>query len=167
MPSHERDHFGINPTSPRCCDQDFRDNRLTVRRSVRSSRVPGRSAVSEDKFVDHVLPGRFASGFSNSLMAKDVRLYMDWRRDRRHLGTLRGRSAGGGLHGGLLVQDGPVSGSRTHEEVAKAKPPDRRRGFAATASAFVVWPRRQRPAARAADHFVWITPTADPTHRVR
>ena len=112
MPSHERDHFGINPTSPRCCDQDFGDNRLTVGRSVRSSRAPGRSAVSEDKFVDHVRPGRFATGFSNALMAKDVRLYVDWRRDRRHLGTLRGRSAEGGLHGGLLVPYGPVSGSR-------------------------------------------------------
>lgn len=37
----------------------------------------GRSAVSEDKFVNHVLTGTFASGFSNTLMAKDVRLYLD------------------------------------------------------------------------------------------
>jgi len=37
----------------------------------------GRSAASSDKFPDHVLTGRFASGFSNSLMAKDVGLYLD------------------------------------------------------------------------------------------
>ncbi|MET0902270.1 MAG: NAD-binding protein [Acidimicrobiales bacterium] len=37
----------------------------------------GRSAASEDKFVNHVLPGTYASGFINSLMAKDVGLYVD------------------------------------------------------------------------------------------
>ena len=35
----------------------------------------GRSAASSDKFVEHVLPGRYASGFANSLMAKDLALY--------------------------------------------------------------------------------------------
>jgi 3-hydroxyisobutyrate dehydrogenase-like beta-hydroxyacid dehydrogenase len=36
----------------------------------------GRSAASEDKFVNHVLPGSYASGFANTLMAKDVDLYL-------------------------------------------------------------------------------------------
>jgi len=35
----------------------------------------GRSAATGDKFPNHVLTGRYASGFANSLMAKDVRLY--------------------------------------------------------------------------------------------
>ena len=37
----------------------------------------GRSAASTDKFPDHVLTGRYAAGFSNSLMHKDVRLYLE------------------------------------------------------------------------------------------
>src|SRR5947199_84208 len=36
----------------------------------------GRSAASSDKFPEHVLTGRYASGFTNSLMAKDVQLYL-------------------------------------------------------------------------------------------
>jgi 3-hydroxyisobutyrate dehydrogenase len=36
----------------------------------------GRSAATSDKFPNHVLTGRYASGFANSLMAKDVRLYL-------------------------------------------------------------------------------------------
>jgi 3-hydroxyisobutyrate dehydrogenase len=36
----------------------------------------GQSAATSDKFVHHVLTGRYASGFANSLMAKDLRLYM-------------------------------------------------------------------------------------------
>jgi len=36
----------------------------------------GRSSASSDKFPTHVLTGRYASGFSNSLMAKDLRLYL-------------------------------------------------------------------------------------------
>jgi 3-hydroxyisobutyrate dehydrogenase-like beta-hydroxyacid dehydrogenase len=36
----------------------------------------GRSAASSDKFPTHVLTGRYASGFTNSLMAKDVQLYL-------------------------------------------------------------------------------------------
>ncbi len=36
----------------------------------------GRSAASSDKFPLHVLTGRYASGFTNSLMAKDVQLYL-------------------------------------------------------------------------------------------
>ncbi|WP_433252683.1 NAD(P)-dependent oxidoreductase [Actinomadura nitritigenes] len=36
----------------------------------------GRSAATSDKFPEHVLTGRYASGFTNSLMSKDVRLYL-------------------------------------------------------------------------------------------
>lgn len=36
----------------------------------------GRSAASLDKFPNHVLTGRYASGFANTLMDKDVRLYL-------------------------------------------------------------------------------------------
>jgi 3-hydroxyisobutyrate dehydrogenase len=37
----------------------------------------GRSGATSDKFPEHVLTGTFASGFANTLMAKDVRLYLD------------------------------------------------------------------------------------------
>jgi 3-hydroxyisobutyrate dehydrogenase len=37
----------------------------------------GRSAATLDKFPQHVLTERYASGFSNALMAKDVDLYLD------------------------------------------------------------------------------------------
>jgi 3-hydroxyisobutyrate dehydrogenase-like beta-hydroxyacid dehydrogenase len=36
----------------------------------------GQSTATRDKFPDHVLTGRYASGFSNALMAKDVQLYL-------------------------------------------------------------------------------------------
>ena len=36
----------------------------------------GRSAATSDKFPREVLTGRYAAGFTNSLMAKDVRLYL-------------------------------------------------------------------------------------------
>jgi len=36
----------------------------------------GQSAATRDKFPNHVLTGRYASGFTNSLMAKDVQLYL-------------------------------------------------------------------------------------------
>ena len=36
----------------------------------------GRSAATDDKFPNDVLTGRYASGFANSLMAKDVHLYL-------------------------------------------------------------------------------------------
>jgi 3-hydroxyisobutyrate dehydrogenase len=36
----------------------------------------GRSAATSDKFPNHVLTGRYASGFTNTLMAKDVDLYL-------------------------------------------------------------------------------------------
>jgi 3-hydroxyisobutyrate dehydrogenase len=36
----------------------------------------GQNTATSDKFPNHVLTGRYASGFSNSLMSKDVRLYL-------------------------------------------------------------------------------------------
>jgi 3-hydroxyisobutyrate dehydrogenase-like beta-hydroxyacid dehydrogenase len=36
----------------------------------------GRSAATSDKFPNQVLTGSYASGFTNSLMAKDVDLYL-------------------------------------------------------------------------------------------
>jgi 3-hydroxyisobutyrate dehydrogenase-like beta-hydroxyacid dehydrogenase len=36
----------------------------------------GQSAATSDKFPNHVLTGRYAAGFTNSLMAKDVQLYL-------------------------------------------------------------------------------------------
>jgi 3-hydroxyisobutyrate dehydrogenase-like beta-hydroxyacid dehydrogenase len=36
----------------------------------------GQNAAVSDKFPNHVLTGRYASGFANSLMAKDVQLYL-------------------------------------------------------------------------------------------
>ena len=36
----------------------------------------GQSAATSDKFPNEVLTGRFASGFANTLMAKDLRLYL-------------------------------------------------------------------------------------------
>jgi 3-hydroxyisobutyrate dehydrogenase len=37
----------------------------------------GQSAATSDKFPHHVLTGRYAAGFANSLMAKDMQLYVD------------------------------------------------------------------------------------------
>ncbi|MET0662812.1 MAG: NAD(P)-dependent oxidoreductase [Ilumatobacteraceae bacterium] len=37
----------------------------------------GQSSATSDKFVNHVVTGRYASGFLNTLMAKDVRLYLN------------------------------------------------------------------------------------------
>lgn len=36
----------------------------------------GQSAATSDKFVNHVLTGRYAAGFANTLMSKDVGLYL-------------------------------------------------------------------------------------------
>ncbi|HWU08174.1 MAG TPA: NAD-binding protein [Streptomyces sp.] len=47
----------------------------------------GRSGATADKFPDEVLTGRYASGFSNTLMSKDVGLYL------RETGTLGGVAA--------------------------------------------------------------------------
>ena len=48
----------------------------------------GQSAASRDKFPQHVLTGRYASGFSNALMTKDVRLYLDAVREQDGPATL-------------------------------------------------------------------------------
>ena len=37
----------------------------------------GQSAATSDKFPNHVLTGRYASGFTSTLMAKDLGLYVD------------------------------------------------------------------------------------------
>ena len=37
----------------------------------------GQSTATSDKFPNHVLNGRYASGFSNALMKKDVQLYLE------------------------------------------------------------------------------------------
>ena len=74
----------------------------------------GQSSATSDKFVNHVITGRFASGFLNTLMAKDVRLYLDAVRggrhtrrrggdDGRHLDPLRRRATGRRLHPHLSV----------------------------------------------------------------
>jgi 3-hydroxyisobutyrate dehydrogenase-like beta-hydroxyacid dehydrogenase len=36
----------------------------------------GNNTATSDKFPNHVVTGRYASGFANSLMAKDVGLYL-------------------------------------------------------------------------------------------
>jgi hypothetical protein len=36
----------------------------------------GHNTATSDKFPNHVLTGRYASGFANSLMAKDMALYL-------------------------------------------------------------------------------------------
>jgi 3-hydroxyisobutyrate dehydrogenase len=36
----------------------------------------GQSAATTDKFPNHVLTGRYAAGFANSLMSKDLQLYL-------------------------------------------------------------------------------------------
>ena len=36
----------------------------------------GQSQATTDKFPNHVLTGRYAAGFANTLMAKDLRLYL-------------------------------------------------------------------------------------------
>jgi 3-hydroxyisobutyrate dehydrogenase-like beta-hydroxyacid dehydrogenase len=48
----------------------------------------GRSAASGDKFPNHVLTGRYASGFTNSLMTKDVQLYLRAVADRHAPSTV-------------------------------------------------------------------------------
>ena len=37
----------------------------------------GQSAATTDKFPNHVVTGRYSSGFANSLMSKDIKLYME------------------------------------------------------------------------------------------
>jgi 3-hydroxyisobutyrate dehydrogenase-like beta-hydroxyacid dehydrogenase len=39
------------------------------------NQASGQSAATSDKFPNHVLTGRYAAGFTNSLMSKDLQLY--------------------------------------------------------------------------------------------
>lgn len=55
----------------------------------------GRNGATAEKFPDHVLTERYAAGFANSLMAKDVRLYL------RTLADLDGPGAVGAVVGSL------------------------------------------------------------------
>jgi len=48
----------------------------------------GQSAATADKFPNQVLTGRYASGFSNLLMTKDLRLYLDAVEDLRGPSTM-------------------------------------------------------------------------------
>ncbi len=48
----------------------------------------GRSAATSDKFVQHVLTRRYASGFTNTLMSKDLTLYLRATRDRGSPGVV-------------------------------------------------------------------------------
>ena len=80
----------------------------------------GRSGATSDKFPNHVLTGRYAAGFANSLMAKDVRLYLGaveaqggpavlGPRHRRCVGAVRGGRAGRRLHPHLPVRRGRLT----------------------------------------------------------
>jgi 3-hydroxyisobutyrate dehydrogenase len=42
----------------------------------------GQSQATSDKFPNHVVTGRYAAGFTNSLMSKDLRLYLQEVHDR-------------------------------------------------------------------------------------
>ncbi|MDH6436725.1 3-hydroxyisobutyrate dehydrogenase [Streptomyces sp. SAI-144] len=66
----------------------------------------GRSAATSDKFPHHVLTGRYASGFANTLMAKDVALYLE---------------AVAGQGGGGAGRVGPVTG-QVWDDFATAEP---------------------------------------------
>jgi 3-hydroxyisobutyrate dehydrogenase-like beta-hydroxyacid dehydrogenase len=48
----------------------------------------GRNTATSDKFPHQVLTGRYASGFANTLMAKDVQLYLDAVEDHEGPSTL-------------------------------------------------------------------------------
>ena len=73
----------------------------------------GQSAATSDKFPNHVLTGRYGAGFTNSLMAKDLRLY---------LGAVgrRGRPVDGGAgHRGRSGSASPTGGAgrRLHPDL--------------------------------------------------
>ena len=80
----------------------------------------GRSAATSDKFVDHVVTGRFSSGFANTLMAKDVTLYLEAALSEEAPATIghvtadiwravRRRRTGRRLHPHLRVRQAPLS----------------------------------------------------------
>ena len=87
----------------------------------------GQSAATSDKFPNHVVTGRYAAGFANTLMAKDLSLYLGavesqgapsviGPRHRRPLGALRRRRAGGRLHPDLPLRRGFLTPSLTGPE---------------------------------------------------
>jgi 3-hydroxyisobutyrate dehydrogenase-like beta-hydroxyacid dehydrogenase len=43
----------------------------------------GQNSATQDKFVNHVLTDRYSSGFANTLMSKDVQLYLAAARGQR------------------------------------------------------------------------------------
>jgi len=53
----------------------------------------GQSQATSDKFPKHVLTGRYSAGFTNSLMSKDVGLYLQEVRDRGGPAALAGVTA--------------------------------------------------------------------------
>ena len=80
----------------------------------------GQSSATTDKFPNHVLTGRYAAGFANSLMAKDLRLLprggrvagrTGRARPGRHcgVGTFRGRRTRRRLHPHLPLRRGGVN----------------------------------------------------------
>ena len=75
----------------------------------------GQSAATSDKFPNHVLTGRYGAGFANSLMSKDLELYLAavdaqgapsvlGNVDGIGVGALRRRGTGGRLHADLPVR---------------------------------------------------------------
>ena len=86
----------------------------------------GQSAATRDKFPNHVLTGRYAAGFANSLMSKDLKLYLGaveaqgapsrGERDRSGLGAVRSCRAGGRLHPHLQVRGGTLALMGTHRQ---------------------------------------------------
>ena len=76
----------------------------------------GRSAATSDKFPDHVLTGRYAAGFTNSLMAKDVRLYL--RAVAEHHGSARLGAVTGALWDEFAADDPGADFTRIYPFVA-------------------------------------------------
>jgi 3-hydroxyisobutyrate dehydrogenase-like beta-hydroxyacid dehydrogenase len=54
----------------------------------------GQSSATSDKFPNHVLTGRYASGFTNTLMAKDLRLYLRAAEEQGGPASIGGVTAG-------------------------------------------------------------------------
>lgn len=77
----------------------------------------GRSTASSDKFPNHVLTGRYGSGFTNSLMAKDVQLYLRAVTDQRGLATLATTAAA--VWDAFATQDPGVDFTRIYPFVAR------------------------------------------------
>jgi 3-hydroxyisobutyrate dehydrogenase len=78
----------------------------------------GRSAASSDKFPQHVLTGRYASGFTNSLMAKDVQLYLHAVTD--HDGPAVMGTLTAAVWGSFAAHDPGVDFTRIYPFVAEA-----------------------------------------------